>query len=404
MKLKRPFLIRVIDGALLLLAIFGVASAQDSNVPVRGRGDGTITANAVRRDDVASNVLSTAEWQRVDAAVARALAFLGSQQQKDGSFPSISNGQPGVTALCVLAFIAQGHNPGEGEFGPRLERAIDFILTCQKKNGLIALSAPNGSRITRDVNHELGTTVVYNHAIASLALSEIYGMGHAKRAEQIQRAVDRSLRLALEMQRWPKNRPQDRGGWRYLDDDDTKDSDLSVTGWQLMFLRSARNAGFDVPEEPINDAIAYVRRSFDSRRGAFNYTIGRKDVPSRGMAGAGILALGHAGFHKSLEAQRTGEWLMQYSFEVYNDNLGLNGDRYHYSLFTCCQGMYQLGSPYWEQFFPRTVSSLLAHQQPDGSWEAESYQKDRPFGNSYTTALVVLALGAPNQFLPIFQR
>jgi hypothetical protein len=122
------------------------------------------------------------------------------------------------------------------------------------------------------------------------------------------------------------------------------------------------------------------------------------------MAGAGILALGHAGFHKSIEAQRTGEWLMQYSFEVYNDNLGLNGDRYHYSLFTCCQGMYQLGSPYWEQFFPRTVSSLLAQQQPDGSWEAESYHKDRPFGNSYTTALLVLALGASNQFLPIFQR
>jgi hypothetical protein len=116
------------------------------------------------------------------------------------------------------------------------------------------------------------------------------------------------------------------------------------------------------------------------------------------------LALGHAGFHNSFEAQRTGQWLMQYSFDVYNDTMGLDRDRYHYSLFNCCQGMYQLGSPYWEQFFPRTVRVVLDNQQSDGSWDAESYHRDRSYGNSYTTALVVLALGAPNQLLPVFQR
>jgi hypothetical protein len=122
------------------------------------------------------------------------------------------------------------------------------------------------------------------------------------------------------------------------------------------------------------------------------------------MAGAGILALAHAGFHNSFEAQQTGQWLLKHGLERYNDNQGLNGDRYHYSLFACCQGMYQLGSPYWEEFFPRTVAAVLAHQQPDGSWDAESYQRDRQFGDCYTTALVVLSLGAPNQFLPVFQR
>ena len=40
------------------------------------------------------------------------------------------------------------------------------------------------------------------------------------------------------------------------------DSDLSVTGWHLMFLRSARNAGFDVPDRAIADAVAYIRRTF----------------------------------------------------------------------------------------------------------------------------------------------
>jgi hypothetical protein len=34
----------------------------------------------------------------------------------------------------------------------------------------------------------------------------------------------------------------------------------------------------------------------------------------------------------------------------------------------------------------------------------EAYDLDKPFGNSYTTALVLLALAAPNEMLPIFQR
>ena len=123
------------------------------------------------------------------------------------------------------------------------------------------------------------------------------------------------------------------------------------------------------------------------------------------MAGAGILALAHAGFHNSVEAKSTGQWLLENRFAVYNDvGKFKERDRYHYSLFTCCQGMYQLGSPYWEQFFPPTVRVVLDHQQPNGSWKAESYKRDAKYGNAYTTALVLLALGAPNQLLPIFQR
>ncbi len=160
-----------------------------------------------------------------------------------------------------------------------------------------------------------------------------------------------------------------------------------------------------MPDRAIADAVAYIRRSFSKRYGTFTYTINRGDVRSRGMTGAGILALGHAGFHNSTEAKQAGEELLGYSFDVYNGNQPFpRRDRYHYSLFMCCQGMYQLGSPYWEQFFPRTVRAVLAHQQADGSWDAETYQRDRRFGNTYTTALVILAVGAPNQLLPVFQR
>src|SRR5689334_14554815 len=58
-----------------------------------------------------ANVLTSDEWRRVDAAVKRALAWLATQQQPDGSFQTIENGQPGVTSLCMTAFIAHGRVP-----------------------------------------------------------------------------------------------------------------------------------------------------------------------------------------------------------------------------------------------------------------------------------------------------
>lgn len=377
--------------------------AQDTQLSGLRAASGS-AAKPSRGEDTPNNVLSAAEWQRVDAAVERGLNFLISQQLPDGSFQTMEHAQPGVTSLCVLGFMAHGHTPGDGMYGERLEQATEFIMACQKENGLITLYGPDGPKIDRGVSHEIGTAAAYNHAIASLTLCEMYGMGRAKQRAQMQRVIDKALEAALEMQRWPKDNAGDKGGWRYVDDLDQNDSDLSVTGWYLMFLRSARNAGFNVPEQAIDDAVGFVRRVFQQNYGAFGYTVGTGRSPSRGTAGAGILALRHAGYHNSFEAQRTGQWLLQYSFEVYNDTLGLDRDRYHYSLFNCCQGMYQLGSPYWEQFFPRTVRAVLAHQQSDGSWDAESYHRDRAFGNSYTTALVLLSLGAPNQLLPVFQR
>jgi hypothetical protein len=123
------------------------------------------------------------------------------------------------------------------------------------------------------------------------------------------------------------------------------------------------------------------------------------------MNGAGILALAHAGFHNSQEARRAGDWLLSRGFGEYNATIpGQRSDRYHYGVFTCCQAMYQLGGPYWERFFPPAVEAMLANQQPDGSWPVDSQFHDSPYGSTYSTALVVVTLGAPNQLLPVFQR
>lgn len=359
--------------------------------------------------DSPSNVFTAQEWKEVDQSVEKALAWLLKQQEADGSFPTLEHGQPGVTSLCLMAFLSQGHLPGEGKYGEQLQRALDYVVSCQKRSGIIASAAPNREKISRRVDHETGYTLVYNHAMAGLVLSECYAMAGTTQTEQSQTAIEKALNATFQMQDFRRAREVDAGGWRYLDIAEATDADLSVTAWQLMFMRSAKNAGFDVNEKRIDRAIKYVRRCFLKDRGTFSYKAGFRNRPSRGMAGAGILALAHSGQHDADESQKAGDWILKSGFQSYN-NIGRvkdivhTGDRYHYGLLTCSQAMYQLGGRHWREFFPPTARVLMDNQNTDGSWKAEKMHRDGRFGNAYTTAIGVLALSASNGLLPIFQR
>jgi hypothetical protein len=392
-------------GISLILALN--TSPESQRLRALPLDDASEFVNARGSEDSPKSVLTSEEWSKVDKAVIRALAWLATQQRSDGSYPTLDYGQPAVTSFCTLAFAAHGHMPGEGHYGTQMERAIDFTLSCQKRSGLIALVASDGPRLDRLVPDQIGTPAAYNHAISSLLLSELYGMNSGQQARRLESGINKSLAVTLEMQAWQKDNRLDRGGWRYLHDRDELGSDLSVTGWQLMFLRSARNAGFDVRKEPIDEAVQYVLRCFDPQRGTFSYSTTRGGDCSRAMAGAGILALAHAGYHNAPESRRAGHFITNAGFADYNavpPYLLNTHDRYHYGLFLGCQGLYQLGGRSWQDCYPGIVHSLLANQQADGSWPADSHMHDSPFGNCYTTALVVLTLGAPNQLLPIFQR
>lgn len=370
----------------------------------------TLTAQAEPPNEISpGDVLTDFQWERVNSSVDRALEWLISQQNPDGSFPTRPTGQPGVSGLCVMAFLAQGHLPGEGKYGPQLQLALKYLASCQKRNGILAAAAPNGAKISRNVGHVIGYTVSYNHAIAGLVLSESYAMAGADQTRAIEPVIERALNASFQMQDWPKDIKTDVGGWRYLDDYEQYDSDLSITGWQLMFIRSAKNAGFEVPEERIERAIGYVRRCFMKDKETFTYKLENNDRASRGMAGAGILALAHSGLHHTPEAQRAGDWLLRSGFQHYNAPGRVTGsiradDRYHYGLLTSSQAMYQLGGRHWREFFPPMVEVLMSGQAADGSWPRDRHHLDGPFGNAYTTAIGVIALSASNQLLPIFQR
>src|SRR3954463_908796 len=120
-----------------------------------------------------ADVLSADEWKKVDDSVDRGLVWLASQQRDDGSFPSIESGQPAITSLAVMAFLARGHCPGTQPYGIVLDRAIDFVVAQQQSGGLLY----GGSTAMAVTDWNQGShTANYNHAISCLMLGEVFGM------------------------------------------------------------------------------------------------------------------------------------------------------------------------------------------------------------------------------------
>lgn len=380
-------------------------------VTVAGNGFAQPLAAApnVTAEPPSRKVLTDRQWERVDEGIDRGLSWLASQQTAEGSFRTREVGQPGITSLGVMAFLSRGHLPGEGPYGSHIEKALKYVVDSQRVNGLLSRLGPDGEMVApQPIRREYGVAGTYNHAISGLMLAEVYAMtGDTQNDLRIERTIERALEVTLNMQKWRKRQAVDDGGWRYLVPDRGSESDLSVVGWHLKFLRSAKNAGFEVPDEAIEDAVKYVLRCYDQQYGTFEYEVSRSDRRTRAMAGAGILALAHSSVHNRPEAAAAADWILDHGFENYNQHArfthNYHSDRYHYGVFYCTQAMYQMGGRHWEQFYPATAGTLLANQRSNGSWATEG-NHDTSYGSCYTTALVVLALGAPNQLLPIYQR
>ncbi len=349
------------------------------------------------RSEEPTDVLPPERWREIEASIDRGLDYLVRHQRPDGSFDAPRTGQPGVTSLAVLAFLSRGHTPVDGQYGENLLKAVDFVLACQRPDGLLSAAEPEPHHVHDGASH-CGN---YNHAIAALMLTEVYGMLPPDRTERASAAIKDALRFTRGQQTKPRNNAEERGGVRYLRPRQGWEADLSVTSWQLMFYRSARNAGFEVPVGFVDEAMAYIRRCFDQRQHTFTYNLpGGAWLATHGLAGGGIVSLALGGEHHSDMAKEAGDWILLHFERRYNQGPG----PYHYGVYYSSQGMCQLGGEHWKKFFPQLARILLEHQSPDGSWESENAHNGDFFGRSYTTSLSILALTPAYQLLPIYQR
>jgi len=324
-----------------------------------------------------------------EAAIERALNYLLAQQQANGAI-TLGQHDTTMTALAVMALASTGVTPAqETEHGRAMRKALDFVLQADRRTREGYFGQADGSRM-------------YGHGIITLMLSELNGMGaDAEQDQQIHEACQAGIDLILKAQRHPKQGPN-RGGWRYTPD--SNDADLSVSVWQLMALRSAKNDGMNVPSGAIEQAIDYLKRSCTSPLGpdgkpkreesGFHYTPGGSDIQFA-MTAAGVLAMQVCGQYESPLVEHATKWLQAHPPKW--------GERYFfYGTYYYAQGMHQQGGATATEAERLVREVLLSRQNDDGGWTPEG--EEGGGGRIYATCMAVLSLSVNYHYLPIYQR
>lgn len=333
-----------------------------------------------------------------EVAVDRALRRLAENQNADGSWNGGFGGgfrggnrDPSVSALCVMAFLSAGHVPGEGPYAEVIEKGVRFVCSQQQRNGVFA-------------GGTFGNSVMYSHGICTLMVAEVIGLMPDRREAA---RLRQQLVAAVELIRKAQSRRPGEQGWRYTID--PRDADMSVTAWQIMALRAAKNVGCDIPADVIDGAVEYVKNSRDPR-GGYRYT--RHGNTTLAVTGASILSLELTtrDFHGSRESQDSAAFIVD---QLVARGAGGRGraniqfPHFFYGVYYTSQAMFQIGGKYWEWYRDYLHWLLLspdAHpQRPGGYWDGVSGD-DQMAGVNYSTAMAVLALTVEYRFLPIYQR
>lgn len=326
-------------------------------------------------EGAANNPIANEITPELDRAVARGLAALARRQLPNGSFGEGQFGRAvAVTSLACLAFMADGNMPGRGPYGEHVAKGLEYILQNTAESGLIAT--------------EPTTSPMYGHGFGALFLGEIYGMtqggADTALADRVHSALSRSVRLVVTTQ-------NDEGGWRY--NPVPFDADVSVTICQIMALRSARNAGLEVPKETIDRAVDYVR-TCQNPDGGWRYQA-MPGVSAWPRTAAGVASLQYAGIYQD-RAIDTG---LRYLFaNALPGRFDTTLNHYFYGQYYAIQSMFLAGGDPWATWWPAIRSELIDAQRADGLWG------DQGAGDEYGTSMSLIILQMPKRYLPIFQK
>ena len=325
---------------------------------------------------------------RTRSAIEGSLNWLANQQHQggglDGAFGTGQyQGNVAVTSLCGLALMAGGHQPGRGLFGDKVTKAVQYILAQEQLGGRDAgfISSQRGAF----------HGPMYGHGFATLFLAEVYGMVNepALRA-RLRDTLGRAIRLIISSQ-------NHEGGWRYQPR--SADADLSVTICQIMALRAARNAGIAVPRATAEKCTNYVKRCQDVNSGGFRYQAGG-GPPGFARTAAGVVALYSAGIYDGKEVTDGLKYLQQRR-PIGGGGGGLFGEaqmHYFYGHYYAVQAMWIAGGEYWRNWYPAIRDELISTRNQAGSWQMGL------FCTHYCTAMALIVLQVPNNYLPILQR
>lgn len=326
-----------------------------------------------------------------EAAVARGLSWLARHQSRDGRwdvdrFDAVCGGckSPGflvdcdvaVTGLALLCFLGQNHTPqnAESPYRRHVRDAIAWLLAGQRADGCLA----------RDDDR----TTMYGHAIATFALGEAYVLTQDERLRE-------PLRKAAELVAACQN--PTTGGWRYAAEPPLR-GDTSVSGWQVLALKSVEGGGIEVPSAVFDRARHWldVEVGGGTHGGIYGYTT--PDEPRVAMVAEGLYARLLLGGRKG---DRNVEEAARY---IHAETRGGRQLDNLYLLYYGNLALFHLQGWIWEEWNVSVRDFLVRTQERGGTLEG-SWAPNGPWlesgGRVLSTAFAVLALEVYYRYLPL---
>ena len=281
-----------------------------------------------------------------------------------------------ATGLALLAFLGAGHSHRSGEYQDVVGRGIQWLVQRQKADGDLFIE---GSELVW----------LYSHGMAAIALCEAYGM---TKDPALKDPAQRSLDFIVAAQH------PEFGGWRYRP---RFESDTSVSGWQLMALKSGQMAGLAVPKSAYEGVSRWLD-SVESKSSPGRFAYHSTQSDSLAMTAEGLLMRQYLGAGRSDASLIAGaSYLKQY--------LPRLEERDTYYWYYATQVMFHMQGEHWSEW-NATIRDLLVDSQEKGSGMAGSWAPETPSkskwgeagGRHYLTCLNLLMLEVYYRHLPLY--
>ncbi|MEZ6100997.1 MAG: prenyltransferase/squalene oxidase repeat-containing protein [Pirellulaceae bacterium] len=311
---------------------------------------------------------------RTEAAVARGLMWLASQQSVDGSWSlDRRTGRTAATSLALLPFLGAGQTHQVGVYQETVAGGLNYLLRFQQRDGDLRGDAH-------------GNQGMYVHGQSTIVLCEAYAMTHDV---QLRDAAQLAVDFIVASQ-------HPAGGWRYQPG---QPGDTSVLGWQLMALQSARAASLRVPDHTLELADQYLDTVRNHDGTEYSYQPGRE--PTHVMSAEAFLCRMYLGWRLDRPGFRQGveKLLDRHPPDVDDPDI--------YYWYYATQVLHHMGGTSWERWNKR-MRDVLVNTQVSQGRNAGSWEPRGPFANEggriYMTSLAVCTLEVYYRHAPIFRQ